>query len=339
MTDELPPPKDLSEQRDDCFDDANPRPSILSSSRELVLWKRKRRSMRLSSSLSISRIAETSVSSGYPTIFRPQVGAVGGDTEFRPRTSAFALFVTALVTIIVANSSPMDRVVQALQSERPMAVAAATQDTGPEHSMSIFEPLFGPDAVRECRASCVYARVEDTDSCERGCTKLSLSEYARKVRLIDTTPELDAERIALSCNQNPLSEARFAERSGWENEVATTVETLKGVGLMAPGGDFANARLLYERLTSSLGALHLPPPSKTDARDSAVTEKLLRASCLRAHSALTELALVLVRQNGDEYSHRYYARLKQLLLPTTIRAEEAALKDAKALANPSSRAS
>lgn len=314
-----------------------PQPTILSMSRELAVIERKRRSMKVASTLSISRV-QTAANGGYPTIFRPQVGAVGGNTNFQAKRGGnVALFVTALVTIIAANSAPMDKLVHALQAERPTASATQIDQTPPMRS--IFQPLFGPEAVNRCAETCRESNVESVSACERACAKLSLSEYARRILVVDDTPELDVERIVLSCERTPLPDRRHDNRMEWETEARSAVQLMKSVSTAAPSGDFAKSRLFFADLSSVLTELRLPPGATSESKERAVTDRLLRATCLRAHLTLTELALVLVRQNGDEFSHRYYSRLKKLLHPPTIRAEETALKNGKTLSNSSTRPS
>jgi hypothetical protein len=285
----------------------------------------------LQSTVSMKRVVDRRVmGSGYPTVFRPQIGAVGGYVESGPRSGFIALFIAALCTLIVANSAPMDAVVRTLQSERPMAVASTAYDS--DAPQSIFRPLFGPQAVSNCMKSCeASASSTDVNPCERACQKLSLTEYAHRITYVDSRPATDAKRIIASCQSSDLRISSYDDELEWEEQAIAATSVLQKAEARSVSGDFAKARLLYGSAVDIVSQLQRPPSSSPNEKETQLTENLIRAACLRAHHTLTELALVLVQQSSDRYSVRYYSELNQLIRPVMVKAETSVIKDAKSV--------
>ncbi|MFN8389706.1 MAG: hypothetical protein U0136_05400 [Bdellovibrionota bacterium] len=307
-------------------------PTILPQRRSSprIIQQRAHKNFSLQSTVSMKRLViEGKSGQGYPTVFRPQIGAMGGRIEISPKPGFIALFVAALLTMIVANSAPMDAVVEKLQSDRPTAIASTTFDSAVQ--TSIFQPLFGPQAVAACVRQCSASTSDDSVPCERSCQKLSLTEYAHRITFVEARPETDAKRIVASCEDSDLSLLEYSNQLEWEEHVISAVNTLRDASGKVASGDFAKSRLLYGATSETVATLRRPPAVSPNEKEAILTEKLIRASCLRAHHTLTELALVLVQQSGDQYSVRYYSELNQLLRPHMVQAEVGVIKDAKTI--------
>lgn len=281
-------------------------------------------------------VHEKSRCRGYPTLFRPEVGAVGGSIDHNPKASPFALILVAALTLVVANSSPMDKLVQMIQSER--ATAQASTWIPERKAPALFSPLFGPTAVLECHSNCDSRAENEILSCKKNCEALSLAEFAKQ----GTAPrsaELDANQIVDSCMSNPLEKARVLPGADSIPELKSSLAVFQKIAESKASGDFATARLQLSQLTKLMGTLKFPAASPSSKKQEELTEKVLRASCLRAHLSLTEIARILTHQNSDEWSERYFTALATFVrqpiakLETELKKEDRPSNSRKPLKN------
>lgn len=251
--------------------------------------------------------------------------ALHGPRPYSP--SLFALLFAAASTMVIANSPPMDKLIMLLQRDNATA-RASTFD--PRGVSALFAPLFGPQAVETCSEQCTAQHSHAV--CQQICQKLSLSEYAHRIRLNESSPESDALRISRSCIVPEQSMTQFTAPDRWEPAARSAVSTLQEFSAHPPVGDFARSRLALDRLRPVMQSLALPADGdRSETQRQAATRELLEASCLRAHHALSELAVILSDQNKDPFSVRYYADLARRLGKAATDAELQATKDAQPL--------
>ena len=265
-----------------------------------------------------------STNDGYPTVFRPQIGAFGDRSD--SKRGLFALILAAIATLIVANSAPMDAVVRQLQSEPAMAAAAVPRD--PSVEFASFLPIFGPEAVAACNQRCA---VGGLSGCERSCKKLSLVEYPKHLDLSQARIESDAKNILGSCSLLAAPGKEFTQLSDWRKNAVSAMSILRSANKTPIRDDFATARLFYSDLGRIISNLRRPPAAHSGDKESQLTEKIVRTSCVRANYTLTELALVLAQQDNIEPDIHYYNELSRLLRRPIADAEVALFKESDAL--------
>jgi len=287
--------------------------------------KRKPKRLRLRSSMSLRKLQTPINSKEYPTLFRPQIGAVGGRTEFVAKTNNAALLIAAIATLIVANSGPMDRLVHALQFDHPTAYAAIPPQTKAV-AQSLFVPMFGPAAVKSCESSCAGHEGAALQKCETDCSRLSLSGYPS----LNHSAKEDGAIIVDSCVDTPMTAERSISQSAWQSATRSSYDLLRGVTVKPLTGDFAKNRLALKQLTGLLDSVTLPPPSG-ERRLQEFTENLARSACLRAHLSLVDIGIILAEQASDQNGTRFYSSVKQSIVRALPAVETPVGKQAKVL--------
>ena len=236
--------------------------------------------------------------------------------------------VAAVVTFSVSKSSPVEHLITSLQLYHPSAQARPMFET---RSDSAIDPLFGPQAVEACLGGCSAREVSNPSACEQACARLSLAEYPRRITMDDVDAKTDAERVIVSCITSTVPQSAAIDESAWREKVSAAVASIEQAPRDSRGSDFGGARLIYQTLLETTDQLRLPPSLDKTAR--AFTEKLVRSSCLRANLALSELGLVIVHQNKDSFSERYYRTFQRTLKQETYAAEQRMLNEARSLKN------
>lgn len=248
--------------------------------------------------------------------------------------TAATCILAAAVTFSVSKSSPVEHLITALQLYHPSAQARPLfERTGD----SLIEPLFGPQAVEACLGGCSTRDVSDPTLCQQACARLSLAEYPRRITLDEIDAKADAERVIVSCVTSTVTPSTTMDEDTWRREVLAAVEQIENAPRDSRGSDFGVARLIYQQLLET--AQQLRAPTTLEKSERAFTEKLLRCSCLRANLALSELGLVIVHQNRDSFSERYYRTFQRTLKQETFAAEQRMLNEARTLKRLKSAAS
>ena len=240
--------------------------------------------------------------------------------------TATTCIVAAVVTFSISKSSPVEHLITALQLYHPAAQARPMFESAGD---SLIEPLFGPQAVEACLGGCSARDVSDPTLCQQACARLSLAEYPRRITLDDIDAKADAERVIVSCITSTVPSSTTMDEATWRSEVLATVERIERAPRDSRGSDFGVARLIYQQLLETANQLRVP--TTLDKSERSFTEKLLRSSCLRANLALSELGLVIVHQNRDSLSERYYRTFQRTLKQETFAAEQRLLNEARSL--------
>lgn len=235
--------------------------------------------------------------------------------------------VVVVITIVILTSKPVEQLILDLKSYNSNATAltaASENDKDP-----FVEPLFGPVAVRSCLSGCLNKSDAVQTACKRACQRLSLSEYPRRITLSDPDPALDAATIKSRCLDKTIRRTVSDSRGAWQREMKSALALLSQTSSSSGIEDFGKKRLSFNALFDISSSLRLPVQGSEE--ELALTGDLIRGTCLRANLTLAELALMIVKQNSDSLSRRYYSRLHKILQPATESWESNLFNQATAL--------
>lgn len=257
---------------------------------------------------------------------RSRYSKVGGRAKhFRGRGVGIAklliVFAVFALGIIVALAIARTIIVEPKEANpKPTSPSAETAQVPSE---LFIKPLFGDLAVQRCSTRCANSNWKDkaaTTACNRGCERLSLKSYGRRITLKPLDAKEDADRIVFDCLRQPIRVSRFSTTEEWRAHVSQSINVLFQYGASTSSIDeLATANLYYEKIKSSHERLKLPPMSAVE--NDPITEHMIRVGCLRTQLALTEVARGVVRERSDEFSWEFYNKLYQALKPRVIDAE------------------
>ncbi len=203
-------------------------------------------------------------------------------------------------------------------------VVGAAIDVPVSQPVELFvKPLFGSLAIERCAERCNSNNWNDPaafKACNRGCKRLNLTAYGRRITVKPLDAKQDAERIAFDCLRQPINVPRFDSLELWQAKTRQAMDSLFQAA--AKGGDtdkLGASKVYYKDILRSHEQLRLPPISQVEKDP--LTESLIRTTCLRTQLALTEVALGLVQERNDEFSWEFYRKLHQTLKPRVIDAE------------------
>jgi hypothetical protein len=191
------------------------------------------------------------------------------------------------------------------------------------------KPLFGPMAMRNCRERCnVVTSAEGRGPCEQSCRYLSLAAYGRIIRLTKkVSAAADADEIISRCTRKDIDEAPYHEPGDWEDDIRTMLELLNQVPRSAMMVNLEQAQKLYDDLYQANRSLMMPPGGKQ--KDVELTKDTIRTTCMRTNLLLTEMGIVTAKQNGDEFSLRFYMALYEALAQKTRAMEDELLSQTR----------
>jgi hypothetical protein len=204
--------------------------------------------------------------------------------------------------------------IQTLQNKTNEATAFASIDHKDQKMGKSISPLFGSIAISSCQTKC--ASINPTPSCNQACEKLSFSEYARRITLVDLDPKKDALLIEAKC-KNAKPQIQLATQTEWKNKSETALKLISSDLFLTSQQNLGKIRALFNDLATTHNSLS--PPIKSSSETKRTSSTLARAVCLHAHLALTEMASIIALEGNDSYSRSYYLRLSTEL---RIKADE-----------------
>lgn len=229
-------------------------------------------------------------------------------------STAVTIAIAIGITLLISSSDPMERLITNLESSNATAIALPSRSTD-THSYFI-EPLFGPLAVKQCRSHCDRRRGSAQETCLRSCERFSMSEYGRRITAEQASATADANSIVKRCRSKEIPSTYFASQESWLTETKAAGKLLQKAANSRKISDFGRTRLLYNNLFDVNTNLRLPPKGSDaggSSENSQLSQKLIRATCMRAHLALTELGILMAKESADDFSRRYFRDLHQTL--------------------------
>jgi hypothetical protein len=202
----------------------------------------------------------------------------------------------------------------------------------PEHRYDFITPLFGAQAVSLCKWRCGQIRSGgEKELCEQGCRYFSLVNYGRRVSLKaeEWGPKNDIKMILAQCLEQEVDAEAHRLDKEWRTRVRQAARNIREANSSSTLGDFKAARERYLDSFEINKKLMMPP--SREKRASELSENIIRATCLRAHLTLSEMALGIVKTRSDKFSEDYYSEIWRSLEQKTTAAEKKVLSDERAI--------
>lgn len=201
---------------------------------------------------------------------------------------------------------------------------------GPSQRYDFITPLFGAQAVSLCKWRCAQTRSGgEKELCEQGCRYFSLVNYGRRVVLREDEwgPKNDIKVISAQCLEQEIDPEAHRLEKDWRTRVRQALNSIREANPSSTLGDFKAARERFLDFFEINRKLMMPPSREKKANE--LTENIIRATCLRAHLTLSEMALSVVKTRSDKFSEDYYSEVWRSLEQKTIAAEKKVLSAEK----------
>jgi hypothetical protein len=220
----------------------------------------------------------------------------------------FGIVIALLIGVLSSVSSPQGV---------PVPGNSTTTETGdpvqiePEQNDGalFFKPGFGAEAEQHCRIMCTASN-EGTgrEACLRDCARFRLSKFGRRITLEPLDAKSDARQWARSCVSDPIALRPHSSAVGWEEDIEAAAYVLSRATRLSSTTSEGTVQTLYDRLLQS--ARHLRAPPGGGERETALSEGMLRVSCLRSGAVLAALGQAFADKRSDSFSAQYYQQFR-----------------------------
>ena len=188
---------------------------------------------------------------------------------------------------------------------------SANESEGPLESCFHSAPIpFGMKARNECLVRC-YLPGADKVRCERGCDRLTVTEFARIPRTKELEPGTVARSIAFQCQEIAGKRNKVQDRGAWKVAMLEAAAAFDNMPLQVNSYDEDALTAQFDQLEQLNNPL--TSPSDSDDLTAQFAIDLRSARCVRQSFVATQIAVARIGRSSDLISENFYRGLEQAL--------------------------